>query len=166
MVVTVIVTYGILLVEGRGFRPLELIIRGFVAMIGLCYLIELFIAPIDWGDASFGLVTIDLPDSAALTITVGIIGATVMPHARHLHSGLTQNRAHIAHEGDRSRLIRFSNIEVVLALSVAGMINMSMVMMAASAFRAGNPDVAEIETAYHMLRPCWAVWPKARVWSR
>lgn len=153
MVITAIITYGILMVEGRGFRPLELIIGAFVAMIGLCYLVELFIAPIDWGNAAFGVVSINLPDAAALTIAVGIIGATVMPHAIYLHSGLTQNRARISNEVSRKRLIRFSNIEVVLALAVAGMINMAMVMMAASAFHAGNPEVAEIETAYHMLTP-------------
>ncbi len=153
MVVTAIVTYGILMFEARGFRPIELIIGALVAVIGLCYLIEIIIAPIAWGDAAWGMVTPQLPDAAALTIAVGIIGATVMPHAIYLHSGLTQARAPLRNEEERRKILKFSNIEVVLALAVAGMVNMAMVMMAASAFHNGHSDVAEIETAYHMLTP-------------
>jgi len=153
MGVTAVVTYGILLFEARGFRPMELIIGALVAVIGLCYLVEIFIAPVVWGDAGAGLITPDLPDLAALTIAVGIIGATVMPHAIYLHSGLTQNRALVRHDSDRRTVLRFSNIEVVVALAAAGLVNMAMVMMAASAFHAGHAEVAEIETAYHMLTP-------------
>ncbi|MGK7296874.1 MAG: Nramp family divalent metal transporter [Candidatus Wenzhouxiangella sp. M2_3B_020] len=153
MVVTAIVTYGILMFERKGFRPMELIIGTMVAIISLCYLIEVFIAPIGWGAAAAGLATPDLPDTAALTIAVGIIGATVMPHAVYLHSGLTQNRAVFRDDSDRRKVLRFSNIEVVVALAIAGMVNMAMVMMAASAFHLGHSNVAEIETAYHMLTP-------------
>ncbi|WP_068308600.1 Nramp family divalent metal transporter [Aliiruegeria sabulilitoris] len=153
MTVTAIVTYGILLFEGRGFRPMELIIGAFVAVIGLCYLIELVIAPIAWGDAATGLVTPQMPDSTALLISVGIIGATVMPHAIYLHSGLTQGRTPIRSDADRRTILRFSNREVIIALALAGMINMAMVMMASSAFHLGHSEVAEIETAYHMLTP-------------
>jgi manganese transport protein len=94
-----------------------------------------------------------LPDADAVTIAVGIIGATVMPHALFLHSGLTQNRTVARNEGERVKLLRFSNIEVVIALSIAGLINMAMVIMASGAFHAGHPEVAEIETAYHTLAP-------------
>ncbi len=153
MVVTAIVTYAILMFDRRGFRPMELIIGTLVAVIGLCYFIEVFIAPIAWGQAALGMVTPQLPDAAALTIAVGIIGATVMPHAIYLHSGLTQNRAVVGNEAERRKLLRFSNIEVVLALAVAGLVNLAMVMMAASAFHQGHSDVAEIETAYHTLTP-------------
>ncbi len=153
MAITAVVTYGILLVEGRGFRPMEIVIGAFVAVIGLCYLVELFIAPQDWSAVARGMVTPSLPDAAALTVAVGIIGATVMPHAIYLHSSLTQGRAILRNEGERRRLLRFSNIEVVVALTVAGMINMAMVLMAASAFHAGHSEVAEIETAYHALTP-------------
>lgn len=153
MAITAIVTYGILIFEGRGFRPMELIIGALVGVIGLCYLAEILIAPIDWAAAGMGMVSPVLPDSAALTIAVGIIGATVMPHAIYLHSGLTQARAQINSPADRPRLLRFSNTEVVLALAVAGMVNMAMVMMAASAFHQGHSDVSEIETAYHTLTP-------------
>ena len=153
MAVTAVVTYGILIFERHGFRPLELIIGTMVAIIGLSYFAELLIAPVDWGAAATGLVTPSLPDAGALTIAVGIIGATVMPHAIFLHSGLTQTRVAIRHEGDRRKVLRYSNIEVVVALALAGMVNMAMVMMAASAFYQGYSSVAEIETAYYTLTP-------------
>jgi manganese transport protein len=76
-----------------------------------------------------------------------------MPHAVYLHSGLTQARMPVRDDEDRRKLLRFSNQEVVVALAVAGLVNMAMVMMASSAFHAGHPDVAEIETAYHTLTP-------------
>ena len=153
MAITAVVTYGILIVESRGFRPMELIIGAFVGVIGLSYLAVILIAPVDWAAAGMGMMTPALPDSMALTIAVGIIGATVMPHAIYLHSGLTQARAVARDNADRSKLLRYSNIEVILALTFAGMINMAMVMMAASAFNQGYSDVAEIETAYYTLTP-------------
>lgn len=153
MAVTAVVTYGILIFERYGFRTMELIIGTMVSIIGLSFLAELLIAPVDWGSAATGLVTPLLPDAKALTIAVGIIGATVMPHAIFLHSGLTQNRVAIRNDGDRRRILRYSNIEVVVALAIAGMVNMAMVIMAASAFNEGNSGVAEIETAYHLLTP-------------
>lgn len=153
MGITAVVTYGILLFERQGFRPMELIIGGLVGLIGLCYLAELFIAPVDWGAALVGAVRPQMPDGQALMIAVGIIGATVMPHALYLHSGLTQNRITPENVAQRRLLVRFSNREVMLALSVAGLVNMAMVIMAASAFHLGHSEVAEIETAYHTLTP-------------
>lgn len=153
MIVTAVVTYGILLFEKHGFRPMELIIGALVAVIGLCYLAEMFIAPVSWGEVALHSVLPQMPDAAALTIAVGIIGATVMPHAIYLHSGLTQNRAPARDETERGKLIKFSNIEVFVALAIAGLVNMAMVVMASSAFHAGHSDVAEIETAYHTLTP-------------
>ena len=153
MVVTAIVTYGLLMVEGFGFRPLELIIGALVSVIGLCYLIEMFIAPVDWAAAAFHTFTPQIADAEALLLSVGIIGATVMPHAIYLHSGLTQARMPVRDDSERRQVLRFSNQEVVLALTVAGLVNMAMVMMASSAFHAGHPEVAEIETAYHTLTP-------------
>src|SRR6202521_2060862 len=153
MAVTAVVTYAILMFEGFGFRPVELIIGGLVAVIGLCYLIEMFIAPIDWGAAAFHTAVPQIADAEALLLVVGIIGATVMPHALYLHSGLTQARTPVRAEAEKRQVVRFSNQEVVIALAIAGMVNMAMVMMASSAFHAGHSDVAEIETAYHTLTP-------------
>ena len=153
MVVTACVTYAILMIDARGFRPMELIIGGLVTVIGICYLIEMFIAPVAWGRAGLHAVLPMMPDAAALTISVGIIGATVMPHALYLHSGLTQHRAPGANARERRTLLRFSNRECVVALAGAGVVNMAMVMMASAAFHAGHKDVAEIQTAYHTLTP-------------
>jgi manganese transport protein len=153
MIVTAIVTYGILTFERRGFRPIELIIGALVSIICLCYLIELFIVPVDWAAAAFHTVVPQLQDAAAITIAVGIIGATVMPHAVYLHSGLTRDRLVVHNDADRRKLLAYSNGEVIAALAIAGAVNMAMVMMASAAFHAGHSDVAEIETAYHTLRP-------------
>ncbi len=153
MIVTAIATYGILMFEGFGFRPMELIIGSMVGLIGLCYLIEMFIAPVDWFAAATHMVTPQIPDAGALLLAVGIIGATVMPHAVYLHSGLTQARIPVRDDADRRMVLRFSNQEVVIALTFAGLVNMAMVIMASSAFHAGHSDVAEIETAYHTLTP-------------
>jgi manganese transport protein len=153
MVATGVITYGLLMCEQFGFRPLELVIGAIVGLICVCYLIEMFIAPINWSTAAFHTVTPQIADSGALLLAVGIIGATVMPHAIYLHSGLTQARVPVRTDDDRRTVLRFSNREVVIALSMAGLVNMAMVMMASSAFHAGHPEVAEIETAYHTLTP-------------
>ena len=153
MGITAILTYGLLMCERFGFRPLELIIGSMVCLIGLCYLVEMFIAPVDWVAAGVHSVVPQLADGEALLLAVGIIGATVMPHAVYLHSGLTQSRMPVRHDGERRRVLRFSNREVMIALAAAGLVNMAMVMMASSAFHAGHPEVAEIETAYHTLTP-------------
>ena len=153
MAVTAAITYGILMFERSGFRPIELIVGSLVGLIALCYLIEMFIAPVDWGAAAFHAVVPQLADAEALLLAVGIIGATVMPHAVYLHSALTQARTPVRSETETRQVLRFSNQEVVVALAVAGLVNMAMVIMAASAFHAGHSDVAEIGTAYSTLTP-------------
>ena len=165
MAVTGVVVWGVLLFEGRGFRPLELIIGGLVAVIALCYLIEMFIAPVDWRSATLHMVVPQIADGQALMLAVGIIGATVMPHAVYLHSGLTQARIPPRNESEKRRLVRISNHEVIAALAVAGLVNIAMVLMASAAFHSGHAEVAEIETAYHTLIPLFggaaaAVFPR------
>jgi len=153
MVVTGVVTYAILLAERQGFSPIELIIGGLVAAIATCYLIELFMVHVAWAAAARGTFVPTLHSSQAVTVAVGIFGATVMPHAIYLHSGLTQNRAPARTEDARLKLVRFSNREVIIALTLAGLVNMAMVVLASAAFHVGHPDIAEIETAYHTLTP-------------
>jgi manganese transport protein len=150
---TGIATYAMLLMGSAGFRPLELLIGGFVLILSLCYMIELVIVPPHWAEAAQGTVVPRLPDAQALSIAVGIIGATIMPHALYLHSALTAHRVPAPTQTARRRILGFSNREVVLALGLAGLVNMAMVAMAAAAFHAGHPEVAEIETAYHTLGP-------------
>src|SRR5215468_5004376 len=98
MAITAGITYGILMFERTGFRPVELIVGSLVGVIALCYLVEMFIAPVDWRAAAFHAVMPQLADAEALLLAVGIIGATVMPHAVYLHSALTQAR--IPHRND------------------------------------------------------------------
>jgi len=157
MVVTGVVTYAILLAEKQGFRPIELIIGGLVAAIALCYVVELFMAHVAWTAAARGTFVPTLRSSQALTVAAGILGATVMPHPTYLHSGLTQNRAPVRTEEGRRKLLRFSNREVIIALTLAGLVNMAMVVMASAAFHKGHSDIAEIETAYHTLTPLLGV---------
>jgi manganese transport protein len=157
MIITAIVTYGILLIQGRGFRPMEMVIGALVAVIALCYLAEVLITPVAWGSAALHSVLPKIPNAEALTVSVGIIGATVMPHAIYIHSGLTQHRAPARDGSERRKLIRFSNREVLVALAVAGAINMAMVMMASAAFHAGHSNVADIQTAYHTLTPLFGI---------
>jgi manganese transport protein len=152
MAITAVVTYAILLLERSGFRAMEIVIAVLVGTICLCYVVELLIAPVAWGEAAASLMRPALPDREALMIAVGIIGATVMPHAVFLHSGLTQARTPANTDAERRTLVRFSNREVVIALAAAGLVNMAMVLMAAAAFH-GQAEVAGIETAYRTLTP-------------
>lgn len=158
MVITGFATYAILMLQRAGFRPIELLIGGLVGIIGASYLVELIIAPPDWRTFAYHAVVPHLADAGASLLAVGIIGATVMPHALYLHSGLTQNRIMPRNDAERRRLIRFSNYEVLAALGIAGLINIAMVAMAAAVFHDGvHNDVAEIATAYRTLLPLMGV---------
>ncbi len=153
MAVTAILTYVILCVEPAGFRKIELIIGSLVLAIGACYLVELFIVPADWGAVALHSVLPQLGGPGAVALAAGIVGATIMPHAIFLHSGLTQDRAPARSDAERRDLVRYSNREVLIALSLAGLINLAMVVMAAAAFHAGHSGVAEIQTAYYTMVP-------------
>jgi manganese transport protein len=153
MLATAVIVCAILAFDRFGFRAVELIIGNLVAIIAACYLVEMIMAPVDWRTAAVHSLFPQLPDGGALLLAVGIVGATVMPHAVYLHSGLTQKRVPAVDERERRKILRISNTEVVVALAIAGLINMAMVMMAASAFHAGHSEVAQIETAYYTLTP-------------
>jgi manganese transport protein len=157
LLITFTITWGLLTFQSRGFRPLELVITGFVGIISLAYVVELFIAPPEWGSVFYHTVVPQLTGSDSVTLAVGIVGATVMPHAIYLHSAMMTNRVRACTETQRRRLVKFSNLEVVIALSLAGLVNMAMVAMAATMFHQGHSDVGEIETAYHTLLPLMGV---------
>jgi manganese transport protein len=90
----------------------------------------------------------------AVLLAAGIIGATVMPHVIYLHSSLTQDRIQPLRPGDRAKLARFSNIDVVVALGVAGLVNIAMMCMAAAEFHDGTHNgIADIAAAYRTLGP-------------
>jgi len=145
--------YAVLRLQNYGFRPMELVIAGFVAVIGASYFVQLAIVPPDWKALAYHSVTPGLAGPHSLMIAVGIVGATVMPHAIYLHSSLTKNRVPAHTDEERRRALKFSNIEVLAALGLAGLVNMAMTAMAAAAFHPENADVASIETAYKTLIP-------------
>jgi manganese transport protein len=157
LLITFAATYILLLLQGRGFRPIEMVIAAFIGVIAVCYLIEMFVAPPEWRAFAFHAVVPGLAGPESVTLAVGIIGATVMPHAIYLHSSLTQSRVPARNDTERRRIIGYSNREVLVALGIAGLVNMAMMAMAATVFHQGHPEVAAIETAYHTLVPLLGV---------
>jgi manganese transport protein len=146
--ITAAVTFAMLQLEKHGFRPLELTIGALVCVIGASYVWELIVAPPDWHTALLDTLVPRLSDGSTL-LAVGIVGATVMPHTLYAHSGLTQNRTPARNDHERRSLLRFSNQEVVIALGLAGVINLAMVAMASTVFGTAAPGVADIAKAYH-----------------
>ena len=140
---------SLLILGLRSTRGVERVITLLAALIGLCFMAELWLAPIDWGLAVQHTLAPRLADSGALLLAVGIVGATVMPHAIYLHSGLMRQNPHTQHLSLPERL-KASNREVKLALGLAGLINLAMVLMAAAVF---SGEVAQLETAYRLLTP-------------
>ena len=153
MVLTAILTYALLTLQRQGYRPLELIILGLVVAIGLSYFAELVLTPLHWGTVFAQAATLQPMDHDAAMLAAGIVGATVMPHALFLHSGLTQHRVVTQSTAEKKKLLGFSNIEVVVALAAAGLVNCAMVIAAAGAFHIGHSDVIDIGAAYHTLVP-------------
>jgi len=125
-------------------------VGALVAVMGLCYLLEVLIAPPDWGAVAVAAVTPWLNGDSVM-LAAGIVGATVMPHALFLHSALTQQRIRPANTAELRRIAGYSDLEVALALGLAGAINVAMLVMAATAFQGSG--VADIETAYRSLTP-------------
>jgi manganese transport protein len=152
--ITGVLVFVILGVTRRGFRGLELFIGGAAGIIAFCYIIETVLAKPDWGQILFHSVVPSLPGTDAVLLAVGIIGATVMPHAIYLHSGLTQSRIVPRNETEARRIFHYEKIDVVIAMAVAGLVNMAMLFMAAKVFHfTGHTDVADINTAFETLTP-------------
>ena len=152
-VITGVATYAILLLQRRGFRPVEAVITAMVGVMALSYLLESIVSRPAWGAVLRGSTTPWLGDQGALLLAVGVIGATVMPHAIYVHSGLTQDRVVVKSAEQRRRVVRFSNIDVVTALALAALINLAMMYMAAATFHPHHSNVATIGTAYQTLGP-------------
>jgi len=153
VLITAAATYGILTVQRYGVRPVEAIIAAMVAVIAASYVIETFFSRPSWGDVAYHSVVPYIGGGSVIPI-VGIIGATVMPHVVYLHSALTQNRIVPRTEAEARRIFRFTIPEIVIALGLAGLINMAMLYMAASTFyKHGLTKIADIPTAYHTLTP-------------
>lgn len=147
-------TFVILALQRHGFRPLEAVIAALVAVIALCYLIETILDRPDWGQIGLHAITPQFNGTESVLLAVGILGATVMPHVIFLHSSLTQHRIVTHDPTQRRRLYRFQLVDVAIAMSLAGVINLSMLVMASSTFYTnGLFTVASIEEAYRTLTP-------------
>ncbi len=153
-VLTGAITFLILSVQQHGFRPLEALITSLVGVIAVCYVVETLLDTPDWGQiATHGIVP-GFAGSESVLLAVGILGATVMPHAVFLHSHLTQDRI-AAHDGRQARRIfHFAVVDVIVAMTIAGLVNAAMLVMAAATLNASNHGaVTTIEEAYATLTP-------------
>jgi manganese transport protein len=152
--ITGIATYLILTLERHGFRPLEAVISALVGVIAACYVIETFLSRPNWGQVGYHSVVPWLGGTQSILFSVGIIGATVMPHVIYLHSSLTQQRIIPRSEQEARRIFRWTIPDVVIAMGLAGLINMAMLYMAAATFHThGHTNVADINSAYQTLTP-------------
>src|SRR6266852_3944994 len=152
--ITGVATYLILTLERRGFRPLEAVISALVGVIAVCYMIETFFSHPNWGQVGFHTVVPWLGGTQSILFSVGIIGATVMPHVIYLHSSLTQHRIIPHSEKEARRIFRWSMPDVVIAMGLAGLVNIAMLYMAAATFHAhGQSNVGGINTAYKTITP-------------
>ncbi|MGB6521866.1 MAG: Nramp family divalent metal transporter [Candidatus Cybelea sp.] len=153
-VITGVVTYAILALHRFGFRTMEVLIGSFVGVIAICYVVETLLSRPNWHQVLYHSVVPWIGGSQSLLLAVGIVGATVMPHAIYLHSALTQDRVVPKERGDARRIVRYSYVDVVVALTIAGLVNLSMMYMAAAVFHStGHSAVADITTAYRTLTP-------------
>jgi manganese transport protein len=146
--ITAVVAFGILALQQRGYRRFELAIAGFLAIVCLGFLYDLSQVSVDTGAFFAGFVPgFDGTDSVMLA--VGILGATVMPHVVYLHSALVQHRIPPRDDAERRSLLRFQRVDVVIAMGLAGVINLTMLVVAASLFHAtGNTGIDTIEGAH------------------
>jgi manganese transport protein len=153
-VVTGIAAFAILGLQRFGFRPLEAVIAVLVGVIGVCYLAELTFAHPDYGAVLHHAVVPEFGSGEAVLLSVGILGATVMPHVIYLHSALTQDRLVPETDEDAQTLLRYTRIDVIIAMTIAGLINVAMLVMAASTFfQKGLLNVDSLDGAHKTLQP-------------
>jgi manganese transport protein len=154
--ITALDVFLILLLMRRGFRALEAFVIALLAVIFICFGVQIALAapPIQAVLGGFLPTSEIVTNPAALYIAIGIIGATVMPHNLYLHSSIVQTRAYPRTEPGRREAIRFAVTDSTIALMLALFVNAAILIMAASVFHAqGRTDVQEIEQAYELLSP-------------
>src|SRR5213083_1513451 len=153
-VITGVITFLILGLQRYGFRPLEAVITAFVVVIGICYLGELWFAHPPLGTVAEHAVVPEFQGNESVLLAVGIIGATVMPHVIYLHSALTQHRIVPRNDDEARTLYKYTRIDVLIAMAIAGLINMSMLVVAATVFfGSGLTHVDSLEGAHRTLEP-------------
>ncbi len=153
-ILTAIITFVILGLERYGFRPLEAVITAFVGIIALSYLIETIMGHPAWGEIAYHAIVPQFQGTESVLLAAGILGATVMPHVIFLHSALTQGRIVTRDPQQLRRLYRFELLDVFIAMGAAGLINIAMLIMAASTFfTQGLYNIGTIEEAHRTLAP-------------
>lgn len=145
---TAVIAFAILALQSKGYRRFEAVIAGFLGLIILGFLYDTLRIGFDAGDAAKGFIP-GFAGTDSILLATGILGATVMPHVIYLHSALTQNRIRPRDDAERRRLLRFQRIDVTIAMTVAGLVNMSMLVIAASLFHThGLTGLDSIEDAH------------------
>ena len=153
VVLTAFDTLLLLLLSHFGIRKLEGVVLALVGTIGAAFLIEIMLGQPDWGGIMRGFIP-SMPDATALYISIGILGATVMPHNLYLHSSLVQTRKIGRKHEDVKKAILWNNIDTGVSLNLAFFINAAIMVMAATVFyRNGYFEVAEIQDAHRLLAP-------------
>jgi len=151
--ITVLDTFLILLFQKLGMRKIEALIISLISIIGISFFINLILAKPDFGEVVTGFVP-TLPDTYALFIAIGIIGATVMPHNLYLHSALVQSRKIDRSSKGIRNALKYNLIDSTVAMNIAFVVNSAILILAASTFfKSGFQNIAGIEDAYKMLTP-------------
>jgi manganese transport protein len=145
---TAVVAFGILALQQRGYRRFELAIAGFLGIVCLGFLYDLLQVDVDRGALLKGFIP-GFQGTDSVMLAVGILGATVMPHVVYLHGALVQGRIPPRDDGERRSLLRFQRVDVIVAMGLAGLINLTMLVVAASLFHtSGRTGIDSIEGAY------------------
>ena len=153
VLVTLLDTILLLYLQKLGMRKLEAFIITLIAIIGGCFLVEMFLAKPDAHEVVKGFMP-RLPNHAALYIAIGIIGATVMPHNLYLHSALVQTRKINRNHGSIMRSLKLNMIDSALALNIAFFVNAAILILAAAAFfNTGHHEIASLQDAHKLLAP-------------
>jgi manganese transport protein len=154
--ITALDVFLILSLQSKGFRYIEALVISLIIVIGGCFLAELIFSKPDLGAVAAGFVPRAeiLQNPKMLYISIGILGATVMPHNLYLHSAIVQTRRWQETSDQKREAIKFGTIDSTIALSFALFINAGILILAASAFHfSGNQGVGEIQDAYKLLSP-------------
>jgi len=150
---TGIITFGIVYLQKYGQRLIEIVITILVAIICLAYTIELFLARPDFSAIALGTLVPTLPDSNALLVAVGMLGATVMPHVIYLHSELVQDRNKNCSINQKKKHLKLEKIDIFIAMNIAFIVNAAMVIVSAAVFYKSGLVVDSIEDAHKSLSP-------------
>jgi manganese transport protein len=140
--VTAVVAFALLGLQSRGYRRFEIVIAGMLGVILLGFLVDALLVPHDAAGIASGFIP-GFAGTDSLLLATGILGATVMPHVIYLHSALTQRRIAARSDDERRRVLSFQRFDVLIAMGVAGVINMSMLVIAASLFQGTGIDSIE-----------------------